>query len=47
MQRYLRDVYETEDLEALHGGMPERWQVWLNSEASIPTPLVWVILTIR
>jgi len=47
MRRYLRDVYGTEDLEALHGGMPERWQVWLNSEVGIRTPLVWVTLTIR
>jgi hypothetical protein len=35
MRRYLRDVYGTEDIEALHGGMPERWQVWLNSEVSV------------
>jgi hypothetical protein len=32
MRRYLHDVYGTKDLEALHGGMPERWQVWLESE---------------
>lgn len=39
MKRYLRDVYGTEDIEALHGGMPERWQVWLNSEVSVLTHL--------
>jgi hypothetical protein len=26
---YLRDVYNTTDRMALHGNMPERWQVWL------------------
>jgi hypothetical protein len=29
---YLRDVYGTDDLEALHGGLPDRWQIWLQSE---------------
>jgi hypothetical protein len=40
MRGYLRDVYGTEDIEALQGGMPERWQVWLNSEVEIPARLL-------
>jgi hypothetical protein len=32
MSNYLRDVYGTDDQEALHGGLPVRWQIWLHSE---------------
>jgi hypothetical protein len=32
MVNYLQDVYGTDDLEALHGGLPARWQIFLNSE---------------
>ena len=47
MRRYLRDVYGTEDIEELHGGMPEHWQVWLNSEVGKRAWLLCVLLTIR
>ncbi len=35
MRDYLRDVYGTEDEKALHGDLPERWQIWLNSDVSL------------
>lgn len=32
---YLRDVYGTGDLQALHGGMPEQWRVWLDTDVRL------------
>jgi hypothetical protein len=39
IRNYLRDVYGTKDFEALQGGMPKKWQIWLNSEVWF---LVWL-----
>jgi hypothetical protein len=47
MRRYLRDVYGTEDLEALHGSMPDaRWEVFLNPDAGKCAWLLGMVLTI-
>lgn len=44
-RNYLRDVYVTEEVDALEGGMPERWQMLLNSEVRIPTICGVLLLT--